>query len=264
MKNEQELKKVVKSKYGEIAQKSSGCCCGGGNSKVIDYTIMQDDYSQLSGYVPDADMGLGCGVPTEYAMIQKGDTVVDLGCGAGNDIFVAYPFAGSEGRLIGIDFTEEMLEKANRNKAKLGYANVEFKMGEIENIPLENNTADVVISNCVLNLVPDKAKAFSEIHRILKTDGHFCVSDIVLVGDLPPRLKESAEMYAGCVSGAVQQQDYLQNIAEAGFSNIEVKRTKVIELPDKILREYLSPEEIADFRQNLKGIFSITVVGYKK
>ena len=259
-----EIKESVKNKYAEIAvaTSTSGCC--GTSSKVIDYSIMQDDYTELDGYVKNADMGLGCGVPTEYAGIEKGNTVVDLGCGAGNDIFVARPFAGDEGKLIGVDFTDEMLEKANKNKNALGADNVEFKKGEIENLPLDPNIADVVISNCVLNLVPDKQKAFSEIYRVLNFGGHFCVSDIVIKGELPARLKSSAEMYAGCVSGAIQQDDYLAIISKTGFKDIEIKRTKVIELPDNILKEYLNDEEMKVFRANKVGIFSITVVGYKK
>ena len=264
MNNENEIKEVVKSKYAEIAVQNTGCGCCGTNSKVIDYSIMQDDYTQLPGYVRDADMGLGCGVPTEYAGIEKGNTVVDLGCGAGNDIFVARPYAGNEGKLIGIDFTTEMLEKANKNIERLGFKNIEFRLGEIENLPLDENTADVIISNCVLNLVPNKEKAFSEIHRTLKPGGHFCVSDIVLIGSLPEQLKKSAEMYAGCVSGAIQKEDYLGIVEKTGFEKIEIKRTKVIELPDKILVDYLSEEEIKTFRENKIGIFSITVVGYKK
>ncbi|PID57482.1 MAG: arsenite S-adenosylmethyltransferase [Ignavibacteriae bacterium] len=265
MNNEKELKKSVKNKYTEIAVATKkSCCCNGTNSKIIDYSMLKDDYSELNGYLKDADMGLGCGVPTEFAGIKKGDTVVDLGCGAGNDIFVALPHAGKEGTLIGIDFTEEMLQKANANKEKLGLTNVHFKLGEIENLPLENDTADVVISNCVLNLVPNKEKAFSEINRVLKPSGHFCVSDIVLKGDLPEKLKKSAEMYAGCVAGAIQQEDYLKIIEKNGFTNIEIKRTKVIELPDKILSDYLNDEEINKFRENNIGIFSLTVVGCKK
>jgi SAM-dependent methyltransferase len=264
MENSEQIKQNVKNKYSEIAVKSGGCGCCGTNSKVIDYTIMQDDYTELEGYVKDADMGLGCGVPTEYAGIKKGDTVVDLGCGAGNDIFVALPFAGKNGKLIGIDFTEEMLEKANRNKEKLEIENVEFKLGEIEDLPLEDNTADVIISNCVLNLVPDKEKAFSEIYRTLKTGGHFCVSDIVVKGELPAKLKKSAEMYAGCIAGAIQQDDYLGIIENLGFVDIEVKRIKVVELPHNLLIQYLDENEITKFRENNIGIFSITVVGFKK
>ncbi|MCB0730776.1 MAG: arsenite methyltransferase [Ignavibacteriae bacterium] len=263
MKSEKELKDTVKNKYTEIAVASKSCGCGC-SSKVIDYSMMQDDYTELKGYEKDADMGLGCGVPTEYAGIKKGDIVVDLGCGAGNDVFVALPYAGKEGKVIGIDFTEEMLVKANKNKEKLGSENVEFKFGEIENLPLEENSADVIISNCVLNLVPNKEKAFSEIYRTLKIGAHFCVSDIVVKGDLPSKLKQSAEMYAGCVAGAIQQDDYLNLIEQTGFKEVEVKRTKVIELPDNILKEYLNETEIKTFRENKIGICSITVVGYKR
>jgi SAM-dependent methyltransferase len=262
MQTSDEIKQVVKEKYGEIAAKKvEGCgCCG---TKIIDYTMFRDDYSKLDGYVAEADLGLGCGVPTEYAGLKKGDTVVDLGSGAGNDVFVARSVVGDEGRVIGLDFTQEMIDKANANKIKTGYTNIEFKLGEIESMPIENDFADVVISNCVLNLVPDKGKAFNEINRILKPGAHFCVSDIVLKGELPAGLKKSAEMYAGCVAGALQQDEYLGIISETGFSDIEIKRTKVIELPDKVLKEYLSDADIVNFKKNNIGIFSITVVGYK-
>lgn len=266
MQTSEEIKQLVREKYGEIAvknQQGCGCGCGNKSAKIVGYTIMKDEYDHLDGYVADADLGLGCGVPTEYAGIKKGNTVVDLGSGAGNDVFVALSIVGDDGKVIGIDFTEEMINKANANKFLTGFQNVEFKLGEIENIPLENNTIDVVISNCVLNLVPDKRKAFSEIYRILKSKAHFCVSDIVLKGELPAGLKKSAEMYAGCVAGALQQDEYLGVIKDTGFKDIEIKRTKVIELPDDVLKEYLSNSEIERFRNNNIGIFSITVVGYK-
>jgi len=269
METANELKQVVKEKYGEIAKasKSSGCCgptcCGGEESKIVGYTVMQDEYNHLEGYVADADLGLGCGLPTEHAGIKKGNTVVDLGSGAGNDVFVARSIVGDEGKVIGLDMTEEMVEKANANKIKVGFKNVEFRLGEIESMPLENNTADVVISNCVLNLVPDKRKAFSEIYRVLKPGAHFCVSDIVLKGELPEGLQKSAEMYAGCVAGALQQDDYLGIIKETGFRNVEVKKTKVIELPDDVLGNYLDKSEVKNFKMSKVGIFSITVVGYK-
>ena len=267
MQTNEKLKQMVKEKYGEIAESSSSCCgptsCCGTDNKVIDYSILQDDYSGLEGYVADADLGLGCGLPTEHAGIKKGDTVVDLGSGAGNDVFVARAIVGEEGKVIGLDFTQKMIDKANENKEKVGLTNVEFKLGGIEDIPLENDTADVVVSNCVLNLVPDKEKAFAEMYRIIKPNGHFCVSDIVLKGELPEALKKSAEMYAGCVSGAIQQDDYIDIINNAGFKNVEIKKTKVIELPDNILNDFLSEKEILIFKENNIGIFSITVVGYK-
>jgi ubiquinone/menaquinone biosynthesis C-methylase UbiE len=262
MENGNDLKNIVKEKYGQIAvQNNTGCCCG--SSKIIDYTIMQDNYNGIKGHVKEADLGLGCGVPTEYAGIKEGDTVVDLGSGAGNDVFVARAIAGDKGKVIGIDFTPQMLDKANRNNEKLGYTNVEFKLGEIENIPLDDSTADVVISNCVLNLVPDKVKAFAEIYRIIKPGGHFCVSDIVLKGELPAELKKSAEMYAGCVAGAVQQDKYLEIIKKSGFSDVEIKRTKTTDLPDETLKSYLNDDQIKDFRENRTGMFSITVTGNK-
>ena len=265
MSDQSEVKKIVKEKYAEIAVSSTRkCCCGSSSNKIVDYTIMKDDYTNLDGYVAEADLGLGCGLPTEFAGIKKGNTVVDLGSGAGNDVFVARAIVGDSGRVIGIDFTDEMLIKANFNLDKLGYNNVEFKLGEIESMPLENNFVDVVVSNCVLNLVPDKQKAFNEIYRVLKAGAHFCVSDIVIKGDLPNELKKSAEMYAGCVSGAVQQEEYLRIIKDAGFNNIEIKKTKTIKLPDEVLNKYLNKDQLKEFKEKQVGIFSITVVGYKK
>ncbi len=257
------IKETVKKKYGDIAKQrdqASGCGCGCGDEN---YTVMQDDYTGLEGHVEEADLGLGCGIPTEYAGIEYGDTVVDLGCGAGNDVFVARQLTGENGRVIGIDFAEEMLTKAKQNREKLGYRNVEFYISDIEELLLDTETSDVVISNCVLNLVPDKEKAFGEIYRILKPEGHFCVSDIVLEGELPEPLKESAEMYAGCVSGAIQKEDYLHVIRKAGFKNIEITKSKEITLPDTLLLEHLNAEELRSFRNSRNGIYSITVVGYK-
>lgn len=265
MKNENEIKEVVKEKYGQIAKQSAqNCSCGcGTNNKIVGYTVMQDEYDHLDGYVAEADLGLGCGLPTEHAEIKKGDVVVDLGSGAGNDVFVARALVGNEGKVIGIDMTQEMIDMANRNKKKLGFENVEFYLGEIESMPLENSSTDVVVSNCVLNLVPSKQKAFAEIYRILKPGGHFCVSDIVIKGELPMNLKKSAEMYAGCVAGAVQYDEYLKIISDSGFKNVEVKKTKVIDLPDEILREYLPEMELKLYRESGVGIFSITVTASK-
>jgi SAM-dependent methyltransferase len=267
MATNEELKEMVKEKYGEIAESNSSCCgptsCCGPENKIVEYSVLQDDYTKVDGYVAEADLGLGCGMPTELAGIKEGDTVVDLGSGAGNDVFVSRALVGDSGKVIGLDFTQEMIEKANNNNRKLGYENVEFHLGEIENMPIENDTADVVVSNCVLNLVPDKEKAFPEMYRIIKLGGHFCVSDIVLKGELPLALQKSAEMYAGCVSGAIQQDDYLRIIKEAGFNNVEVKKSKTIELPDSELREILSDDEIELYHKSNIGIYSITVVGFK-
>jgi len=271
METPNEVKKMVKDKYAEIAKaaKGSGCCgpvdcCGSTNeSNIIDYSVFQDDYTGEKGYNPDADLGLGCGIPTQYAQIKEGDTVIDLGSGAGNDVFVARSIVGNSGKVIGLDMTEEMIQKAEKNNSKLGYDNVEFKFGDIEEMPVESNIADVIISNCVLNLVPNKQKAFSEIYRVLKPGAHFCISDIVIEGELPEGLKKSAEMYAGCVSGALQKDEYLKIIKQNGFKNVEIKKTKVIELPESLLSEFINDEEIIHFKNSKTGIFSITVVGYK-
>jgi len=263
----EQLKALVREKYALIAQQSKDenekSCCGAGGCATIDYTIMADDYSTLKGYHADADLGLGCGLPTEFALIHEGDTVVDLGSGAGNDAFVARSIVGEKGKVIGIDFTEKMIEKARLNADKLNFNNVEFRLGDIENMPIGGNIADVVVSNCVLNLVPDKKRAFDETFRVLKPGGHFSVSDIVLVGDLPEGLQHSAEMYAGCVSGAIQKNKYLDIIANAGFTNITVQKEKRIILPEEILAEYLSPEQIKSFAEGSTGIFSITVYAEK-
>jgi arsenite methyltransferase len=266
MNTPEEIKKSVKEKYTEAAgMQSEGCCgtssCCGSETEL--YNIMTDSYEGMKGYVPEADLGLGCGVPTEHAGIKKGDVVVDLGSGAGNDVFIARAETGEEGKVIGIDMTPEMIKKARANKVKTGYANVEFHLGEIEDIPLEDNTADVVISNCVLNLVPDKQKAFSEVYRILKPGGHFCVSDIVLQGDLPAEMRKSAELYAGCISGALKEEEYLAVIRKNNFSNIEVKKSKRIILPNELLQKNLTPDLIKEYHNNNVGIYSITVTAEK-
>ena len=225
-------KELVKEKYSQIAEQSPDTnrqsCCGTGGCDTIDCSVMADDYTSLEGYVADADLGLGCGLPTEFAKIKEGDTVVDLGSGAGNDCFIARKEAGETGQVIGIDFTPAMINKAKENAEKLGFTNVEFRQGDIENMPLAANVADVVVSNCVLNLVPNKQKAFAETFRVLKPGGHFSVSDIVLQGNLPKGLQQSAEMYAGCVSGAIQKEEYLSLIKENGFENILVQKERRI------------------------------------
>ncbi|MCB0482377.1 MAG: arsenite methyltransferase [Flavobacteriales bacterium] len=267
MKNEQELKNIVKERYSRIAEQgkaeNASSCCGATTPSNKVYNIMMDDYSETSGYVEDADLGLGCGLPTQFAKIQKGDTVIDLGSGAGNDCFVARHETGSEGKVIGIDFTPIMIEKARQNAEKLGFNNVEFREGDIDDMPVSSNTADVVVSNCVLNLVPNKEKVIGEIHRVLKPGGHFSVSDIVLVGQLPNALKEDAEMYAGCVAGAIQKSEYLTLIRNQGFQNITVQKEKPIVIPDDILAKYLSDDEVKTFNQGATGIFSITVFAEK-
>lgn len=251
-----EIKKVVRDKYADIALKEKGCGCGCSDEPSQVFSL---DYTKEEGYFKDADLSLGCGIPTEYAAISEGNTVVDLGSGAGNDVFIVRRIVGEKGHVIGIDMTQEMIDRAEDNKAKLGYSNVEFKLGEIENIPLDDNMADVVVSNCVLNLVPDKEKAFNEINRILKEDGHFSVSDIVLEGTIPESIKKSAELYAGCVSGALQKSDYLAAIKNAGFENIQIKKERPIAVPDDVLKNYISEDALKAFHESGAAISSITV-----
>ena len=268
MENSEQIKEMVKQKYSEIALQdqdtNATSCCGSGGCTTEVYNIMNDEYNHLEGYNPDADLKLGCGLPTEFAKIKKGNTVVDLGSGAGNDCFVARHETGELGKVIGIDFTEAMIGKARTNAEKLGYNNVEFRLGDIENIPISADVVDVVVSNCVMNLVPDKPKAFSEVYRILKTNGHFSISDIVLTGDLPERIKNAAEMYAGCVASAIQKDAYLQIIKDAGFKNITIQKEKPIIIPNDILANYLDEEEIVIYNANKNIIFSITVYGEKQ
>ena len=267
MKNEQELKSIVKERYAKIAEQgkaeNASSCCGATTPSNKVYNIMMDDYSETGGYVEDADLGLGCGLPTQFAKIEKGDTVIDLGSGAGNDCFVARHETGSEGKVIGVDFTPIMIEKARINAEKLGYNNVEFREGDIDSMPVSNDVADVIVSNCVLNLVPNKQKVIAEIFRVLKPGGHFSISDIVLVGNLPDALKEDAEMYAGCVAGAIQKTEYLKFIKDAGFQNIQVQKEKPIVIPDDILEKYLSATEVKTFNNAATGIFSVTVYAEK-
>ncbi|MEN2436765.1 arsenite methyltransferase [Weeksellaceae bacterium A-14] len=268
MNNNEQIKEMVKQKYSEIAlqdnETNATSCCGSGGCSTEVYNIMNDEYEHLEGYNPDADLKLGCGLPTEFAKITKGDTVVDLGSGAGNDCFVVRHETGETGKVIGIDFTEAMIEKARTNAEKLNFNNVEFRLGDIEKIPITANVADVVVSNCVMNLVPDKPKAFSEVYRILKNGGHFSISDIVLTGDLPEKIKNAAEMYAGCVASAIQKDDYLQIIKDAGFKNITLQKEKPIIVPNDILKNYLTDEEIAIYNSKPTIIFSITIYGEKQ
>jgi len=266
MKSSDEMKQIVREKYSEIAMQdkdanASSCC--GATSSCGTYTIMSDSYADLEGYNPDADLGLGCGLPTQFAKIAPGDTVLDLGSGAGNDCFVARAETGETGKVIGVDFTPKMLELARQNTEKRGFNNVEFRQGDIEELPVTADSVDVVVSNCVLNLVPDKAKVFSEIKRVLRPGGHFSISDVVLRGELPEKLVSAAEMYAGCVSGAMQMDDYLALIEQAGFQNMTVQKQKPILIPDDILLDYLTPDELKAFSASKTGIFSITVYAEK-
>ena len=269
METAEQIKEVVRQKYGAIAEQpdANSCCgptsCCGPEIDANVPIVMSQDYQELNGYVADADLGLGCGLPTQFAQIKPGDTVVDLGSGAGNDCFVARAETGKTGRVIGLDMTPPMIDRARKNAKTLGFTNVEFVYGDIEDMPLPENLADVVVSNCVMNLVPDKQKAFSETYRILKPGGHFSISDIVLKGDLPEGLQHDAEMYVGCVSGAIQKDAYLQLVQDAGFTTIQIQKEREIGLPDDVLQKFLLAAEIADYRQQDRGIYSVTVFAQK-
>lgn len=267
MQTEQELKQIVKDKYSQIALQdksvNESSCCGAGGCSTEVYNIMSDDYTTMEGYNPDADLGLGCGLPTQFARIKKGDVVIDLGSGAGNDCFIARHETGETGKVIGIDFTPAMIEKARANADKLGFNNVEFRQGDIEQMPVGANIADVVVSNCVLNLVPNKNAVFAQIFRVLKPGGHFSISDVVLVGALPEGLRKDAEMYAGCVAGAIQKEVYMELIHANGFTEVTIQKEKPIVIPDDILVNYLDKAELEKFKSGSTGIFSITVFGKK-
>jgi ubiquinone/menaquinone biosynthesis C-methylase UbiE len=267
METQEQVKDLVRHKYSEIAlqdkETNQSSCCGSGCCSTEVYNIMADDYTALEGYNPAADLGLGCGLPTQFAKIKKGDVVIDLGSGAGNDAFIARYETGETGKVIGVDFTPAMIDRARQNAEVRGFNNVEFRQGDIERMPVTANTADVIVSNCVLNLVPNKDAVIKEISRVLKPGGHFSISDIVLEGELPRQIKEAAEMYTGCVAGAIQKQVYLDLIESNGFTNITVQKDKVIIVPDDILSNYLTAAQIDAFKQSGTGIRSITVYAEK-
>ncbi len=267
MKTENEIKEMVRKKYSEIAlqdkELNASSCCGAGGCSTEVYNIMSEEYNNLDGYNPDADLGLGCGLPTQFAKINQGDTVIDLGSGAGNDCFVARAETGATGKVIGIDFTDAMINKARNNAAKLGYNNVEFRKGDIENMPVTSNMADIVVSNCVLNLVPNKQAVFAEIYRVLKPGGHFSISDIVLTGELPEKIMSAAEMYAGCVASAINKELYLSYIVQAGFASIIIQKDKPIVVSDDILMNYLSRDEMEIYKSKATTIRSITIYAEK-
>lgn len=263
----EEIKDTVKKAYTEVVQTGPGCGCSCGSpiQEVIDQSwTLSESYENIDGYEQDADYALGCGLPTQDANISKGDVVLDLGSGAGNDVFVARSIVGESGRVIGVDMTEAMIAKANANKQKHGYENIDFILGEIENLPIEDNSIDVAVSNCVMNLVPSKEKAYGETYRVLKPNGHFNMSDIVLKGELPKGIKEAAEMYAGCISGAMEKEDYLKVIEGAGFKNIRITKERVIDVPDHIFLQYVSPSELASFRASENAILSLGVYAEKQ
>jgi arsenite methyltransferase len=229
--SDSEIKSAVKQKYGAIAGKSGSCCgpsCGCGTDAGIAGTItMNDLYTDADPEVREnADLGLGCGTPTAFADLVEGMTVLDLGSGAGIDVFLAAKKVGPSGRVIGVDMTEEMIWRASANKTKLKAVNTEFRLGEIESLPVANGSVDRIISNCVINLVPDKSRAFAEMYRVLKPGGKFTVSDIVSAGSIPDDVRKDLSEWAGCVAGAVDREAYLGIVREAGFRDVTVVSEK--------------------------------------
>ncbi len=228
MENEK-VKEFVKKRYGEIAksEQSCGCsssCCGPSNRDIA----KEIGYSEkdLENLPESAILGLGCGNPVALANLKKGETVLDLGSGGGIDVFLASKKVGQNGKVIGIDMTEEMLERAKATTLKYSYKNVEFKLGEIENLPVENNSVDTIISNCVINLSSDKLKVFQEAFRVLKPDGKLMISDIVTTGKLPEDIRKSFDAWAGCIAGALEKAEYLETIKKAGFETIRIVSEK--------------------------------------
>ena len=286
-KESQRLKELVREKYAQIAREApkpgdppalrtsspccspaaSPCCCAPAAEPSAstyyseDVAGIKEAYGKLDGHMDEADLGLGCGLPTEHAGLAPGQTVVDLGSGAGNDVFIARSVVGDTGRVIGIDMTPEMIGKARANAERRGFKNVEFRLGDIEALPVDAAAADVVVSNCVLNLVPDKRLAFAEIFRVLKPGGRFCVSDIVIQGELPAKLRGVAELYVGCVAGALATDAYLGIINETGFTAIDIKAVKRLDLPDEYMLKYISAGDLAAYRASGAAALSITVVG---
>ena len=262
-----QLREIVRQKYAEVVTSSDDCCstscCEPGTEGLENYDMIGDAYDGISGYVADADLGLSCGVPVEHAGLKPGHTVLDLGSGAGLDVFVARNEVGENGHVIGVDMTAEMIARARDNNENSGFDNVEFRLGEIEHLPVLSDSVDVVISNCVLNLVPEKQRAFAEIHRVLKPGGHFCISDIVSSEALPDWIKGIAEAYAGCVAGAIPKQDYLRLIEEAGFRDVNVATERRIHVPAELIAKSLNSEQRETALENDLHVMSVTVTAIK-
>jgi arsenite methyltransferase len=266
MRTEDETRALVRERYAAIASAGESCCapalCGCGPEMAPDgLNTIGDAYAGVAGRLAEADLNLGCGVPTRHAALAPGETVLDLGSGAGNDAFIARHEVGPEGRVIGVDMTPEMIAKARANAAKLGYGNVAFREGQIERLPVDSGSVDVVISNCVLNLVPDKGRAFAETFRVLRPGGRFCVSDIVATGELPAAVREVAALYVGCVAGAMAETEYLALLETTGFEDVRVAEAKPIPLSDEALADHMSAADIAAFRASGVALKSVTVLG---
>ena len=266
MRTEEETRTLVRERYAAIARAGDSCCgpasCGCGPEMAPDgLNVIGDAYAGVAGHLAEADLNLGCGVPTRHAALRPGETVLDLGSGAGNDAFIARHEVGPEGRVLGVDMTSEMVAKARGNAAKLGYANVEFREGPIEQMPVDAGSIDVVISNCVLNLVPDKGRAFAEMFRVLRPGGRFCVSDIVATAELPALVREVAALYVGCVAGAMAEDAYLGLLGTTGFHDVRIAEARPIPLSDEVLANYMSAPDIAAFRASGVALKSVTVLG---
>jgi SAM-dependent methyltransferase len=260
------MKDFIKKLYGSIAKGKTKSCCAADWSCCTRTEVSEKiGYSkeELASIPQGADMGLGCGNPTAFSSLKEGETVVDLGSGGGIDAFLAAKKVGENGKVIGIDMTESMIEKAKENALKGGFKNVEFKLGEIENIPLDDGIADCIISNCVINLAEDKQKVFDESFRILKPNGRLMVSDMVLVMDLPGKILKSAEMYAGCISGALKREEYLDKIRNAGFENISIIKEDPVRLLDYVGSDKVISEVTKNFSEEEIDAASNAVISIK-
>lgn len=272
---EEEIKKIIREKYGKIADQGSSCCeqvsrCGSSGDAARDIG-KEIGYSEeeLNAAPGGANLGLGCGNPVALASLREGEVVLDLGSGAGFDSFLAANAVGPAGKVIGVDMTREMVEKATGNARRGNVANVEFRVGDIENLPIPDSSVDAVISNCVINLVPDKGRVFREAFRVLKPGGRLMISDIVLLSRLPDTLRESIEAYVGCISGAMLKDEYLHAIRRAGFVQVEIVDRRAFPaqwssndpIAEKILEGLkVTPESLAGV---LDSVVSISVFGVK-
>ncbi|MBS7619627.1 arsenite methyltransferase [Candidatus Bathyarchaeota archaeon] len=266
----EEIRKKVRESYSQIAQRNLSCCtsspscCGKGEAPKI---ILPSGYSEsdLESVPEEAKLSLGCGNPIIFSSIRGGETVVDLGSGFGLDCLIASRKVGENGKVIGVDMTPEMINKARINATRAGYSNVEFRLGEIENLPIADNVADVVISNCVINLSPDKERVFQEAYRILKPGGRILVSDIVFQNEPPRRIRENLRAYVECIGGAILKEDYLSMIRKAGFQEVKVLDEKRMIDDSGVEEEYANEFEISlkDARKVAESLLSITVYGLK-
>ncbi len=275
MMKKEEIIKIVRESYAQIAKQGESCCspfvscCNGKNQAESISAKLGYSKEEIQSVTEGADLGLGCGNPTAIASLEPGETVIDLGSGAGFDCFLAAQKVGDNGKVIGIDMTDEMIERAVLIAQKGGYENVEFRQGEIERLPVGNCIADVVISNCVINLSPEKQKVFEEVHRVLKPGGRFMISDIVLGSELPNSIKSSIEAYIGCLAGAILKDDYLQALVRAGFQKVRVIREEPFPVELMLSTQTAIKEndegnvDIKKYKNVVGSVLSIEVNGIK-